>query len=62
MRSILTCAGSTERRPSSVLTAIGKKQMSAITISFGAMPNPNQITRIGAITTTGTAWEATTSG
>ena len=45
-----------------MLTTIGKKQISAITISLGAMPKPNQITRIGAITITGTAWEATTSG
>ena len=62
MRSILTWSRSTEPRPSSVLTTIGKKQISAITISLGAMPNPNQITRIGAITITGTACEATTSG
>ena len=45
-----------------MLTTIGKKQMRAITISLGVMPKPNQITRIGAITTTGTACEATTSG
>jgi len=45
-----------------VFTTTGKKQISVITISFGAMPNPSQITRIGAITTTGTAWEATTRG
>ena len=36
--------------------------MRAITISLGPIPKPNQITRIGAITTIGTACEATTMG
>ena len=45
-----------------MFTTIGKKQMRAITISLGPIPKPNQITRIGAITTIGTAWEATTMG
>ena len=45
-----------------MLTTIGKKQTSPITTSFGPIPKPSQITRIGAITITGTAWVATTSG
>ena len=45
-----------------MLTAIGKKQMSAMIAIFGPIPNPNQTTRIGAITITGMVWEATTIG
>ena len=53
---------STERRPSSVLTVIGKKQISATITSFGAIPKPNQTTRIGARSTIGIVCEATSSG
>ena len=45
-----------------MLTAIGKKQMSAMIAIFGPIPKPNQTTRIGAITITGIVWEATTIG
>ncbi len=34
----LSSSGSTERRPSSRLTVIGKKQISATMASFGPMP------------------------
>ncbi len=49
-------------RPSSVLTTIGKKQISATIATFGPIPKPNQTTRIGAMTMIGIVWEATTSG
>ena len=45
-----------------MLTAIGKKQISAMIATFGPIPNPNQTTRIGAMTITGIVCEATTSG
>ena len=62
MRIIRVISGSTERRPSRVLTVIGKKQTSATITSFGPIPKPSQTTRIGAIATTGTVCEATSSG
>ena len=45
-----------------MLTVIGKKQISAMIASLGPIPNPNQTTRIGAMTMIGTVWEATSSG
>ncbi len=48
--------------PSSVLTAIGKNETSAITITFGRMSKPVQITRIGAIAGIGTICETTSHG
>ena len=62
MRIILIASGSTERRPSSVLTVIGKKQISAMIASFGPIPKPNQTTRIGAMAMIGIVCEATSSG
>ena len=62
MRIILVASGSTERRPSSVLTTIGKKQIRATIASFGPIPKPNQTTRIGAMTRIGIVCEATISG
>ena len=62
MRIILIASGSTERRPSRVLTVIGKKQIRATTTSFGPIPKPNQTTRIGAMTMIGIVCEATSSG
>ena len=62
VRIIFTRSGSTEPSPSSVLTVIGKKQIRAMIASFGPIPNPSQTTRIGATTTIGTVWEATSSG
>ena len=41
---------------------IGKKQIRAMIASFGPIPKPSQTTRIGATTTIGTVWEATSSG
>jgi hypothetical protein len=38
VRIIRICSGSTERSPSSVLTVIGKKQISAMIASFGPIP------------------------
>ena len=45
-----------------MLTAIGKKQISATIAIFGPIPKPNQTTRIGATTMIGIVWEATISG
>src|SRR4051794_9757890 len=62
VRIIFSRSGSTERRPSSVLTVIGKKQISAMTASFGPIPKPSQTTRMGATTTIGTVCDATSNG
>ena len=62
VRIIRPYSGSTARRPSSVLTVIGKKQTSAITTSFGPIPNPSQTTRIGAIAITGIVCDAIRRG
>ena len=62
VRMSFSCSGSTEARPSTALTTIGKKQTSAMMSSLGVSPNPNQITSSGATTTSGTAWEAISSG
>ncbi len=45
-----------------MLTVIGKKQISAMIATFGPIPNPNQTTRIGAMTMIGTVWLATITG
>ena len=62
MRSSLSWSGSTERSASSVVTTTGKKQTSAMIASLGTIPKPNQTTSSGAMTTIGTACEATSSG
>ena len=49
VRIIFAASGSAEPRPASVLTVIGKKQISATTTAFGQIPKPNQMIRIGAI-------------
>ena len=54
--------GSVDLRPSIELTAIGKKLTSAITITFGRMSMPVQMTIIGAITGIGTICEITSQG
>ena len=38
VRSSAISSGSAERRPSAVLTTMGKKQTSATTITLGSMP------------------------
>jgi hypothetical protein len=62
LRMSFKSSGSTERRPSSRLTVIGKKQISATIAIVGRMPKSNRSTKMGASTTIGTAWEATSSG
>ena len=62
LRIILIASGSAERRPSSALTVIGKKQIRATTTILGPIPKPNQTSRIGAMTTIGIVCEATISG
>ena len=62
MRISLIASGSAERRPSSVLTVIGKKQTRATIASFGPIPKPSQTTRIGAIAMIGIVCEAISSG
>src|SRR5579862_4049209 len=48
--------------PSSRDTVVGKKVTSTITRTLGRRPNPNQITKSGAITMVGIDCEATSSG
>src|SRR5208282_6287115 len=62
VRSSLRCSGSTEASPSTVVTSTGKKQISAITTSFGNSPKPHQNTSSTPITGIGTACEPTASG
>ncbi len=50
------------RKPSSNEMVIGKKQTRTITIIFGNIPNPNQITRSGAKTIIGMFCEIISSG
>ena len=45
-----------------VLMTIGKKAISAVMMSLGSMPNPNQTTSSGAIATFGMIWAATIAG
>ena len=45
-----------------MLTAIGKKATSAITITFGRRSKPVQITKIGATAGIGTICETTSQG
>ncbi len=53
---------STERRPSSPLTTIGKKQIKPTMINLGSNPKPNSTTRMGASTITGIVCEAMSRG
>ena len=62
VRSSLSWSGSTAARPSTVVTSTGKKQISAITTSFGKIPKPHQNTSSTPITGIGTACEPTASG
>ena len=62
MRRSLIASGSTEASASSVVTVTGKKQMSAMMASLGAMSNPNQATSSGAMMTIGSVCDATSSG
>ena len=45
-----------------MLSAIGKKQTSMTTITFGSIPYPNQIINNGASTTIGIVCEITSNG
>ncbi len=62
LRISLSSSGGAERRPSSRLTVIGKKQIRATIASFGPIPYPNASTNSGASTTIGIACEPTSSG
>ena len=55
-------SGSVEVSPSLVLIAIGKKQNSVTTITFGAMPKPNQMISSGARAMIGTVCDMTSRG
>ena len=55
-------SSSTARRPSRPFTTIGKKQISATITSFGMIPKPSTMTRIGASTTIGIVWDPISSG
>src|ERR1700722_11253312 len=62
VRSSLGCSGSTAASPSTVVTTTGKKQISAITSSFGNSPKPHQNTSSTPTAGSGTAGEPTSSG
>ena len=62
VRSSFARSGSSEASPSIVVTSTGKKQIRAITTSFGKIPNPHQNTSSTPITGIGTACEPTASG
>ena len=55
-------SGSTDLKPMTVETTIGKKPSMNAAITFGMMPNPNQTTNSGAIAILGTLCENTSSG
>jgi hypothetical protein len=59
--SSIAC-GFTDSRPRTMLTRVGKKQISAAMAILGSMPLPNSSTRIGALATTGMVLMITTSG
>ena len=49
------CIGSDDARPCTMLTSIGKNTMATTTAAFDCQPNPNHITKIGAVPTMGNA-------
>ena len=53
---------SAERRPSTMFTQIGKNTISAQMMTFGWIPNPNQMISSGAIAKIGMTCDAITSG
>ena len=62
MRISLISSGSTAASPASVVTTIEKKDTSAITTSFGRMPNPSQKTSSGAMIGIGIVCEPISNG
>ena len=62
VRSRSSSSGSAAFNPSTVLTTMGKKQTSAITITFGRRSNPVQTTMMGAMAGMGSVWETTSQG
>ena len=62
VRSSLSVSASTPRSASSVVTTIGKKQTRAMITTFGPRPKPSHTSSSGAMTTTGSAWDPTSSG
>src|SRR5438477_9699821 len=51
--------GSTDSRPRTMLTSVGKNEINAAIMIFGAYPLPNSSTRIGAMAMIGTVRIAT---
>ncbi len=62
VRRSFSRSASTARSASSVVTTIGKKQTRAMITTFGPSPKPSHTTSSGAMTTTGSACDATSSG
>ena len=58
-RAISSRRGSTDRMPTIVATATGKKTMSVVITSLETRPDPNHSTISGARASTGVAWAAT---
>src|SRR5437773_7502428 len=53
---------STDSRPTTVLITTGKNEMAIAITILDSMPKPNQVMKIGASTTLGITWKATTYG
>ena len=51
---------STDSSPTTVLITTGKNEMAIAITIFDSMPKPNQVMKIGARTTFGMTWNATT--
>ena len=61
-RSRAINSGSEDAKPSAVLIVSGKKQKSTTMETVGVIPNPNQMTRIGAIASICIVWDTTRMG
>ncbi len=51
---------STDSRPTTVLITTGKNEIAIAITILDSMPKPNQVMKIGASTTLGITWKATT--
>ena len=61
-RARSSMSGSTDLKPTTVDTTMGKKPSMNAAITFGMIPKPNQTTNNGAIAIFGTLCEKTSNG
>src|SRR6266480_3687009 len=61
-RARSSISGSTDLKPTTVDTTIGKNPNMNAQMTLGMMPNPNQTTKSGAIAIVGTLCENTSNG